>query len=133
MGDLCTLRGMAIGERLRKIREEVRPKVSQETLGKRLGRNQRWVSQRESGEVGCTVDEAVEMLDGLGFAAEIVVVPKDQKELIKQIASARPAGAAAAIRLARVWDSLEPGVRDLLEAAMSQAEQRQTESSASEG
>jgi transcriptional regulator with XRE-family HTH domain len=123
---------MSIGMRLRLIRESIRPRVSQETLGVRLGRNQRWVSQRERGEVGCTVDEAIEMLRGLGFSAQLVVLPGAQSALLEALGELAPEASVTAVRLARVWDSMDDSMREMLEHAIGLAEQRK-ESNTSSG
>lgn len=112
-----------IGQRLRELREGHPERVSQETLGKRLGRNQRWISERERESVTTTVEEALEIIRGLGFAAELVVLPAEHAPLLAALAHLDPAASSVAARLAEAWPHVPEPVRRVIRAVVDQAEE----------
>lgn len=120
-----------IGARLRALRGSP-PRISQEELGSLLGRNQRWISERERGGVGTTVAEASEIAAALGFVAELVIVPLGEGALLRALASLDPQGVAVVLRLAAVWSELDPALQAMLSAVVLQAEQS-TRDTASRG
>lgn len=107
-----------IGERLRGLRGD----LAQVALGARLGRNQRWISERERGVVDTSVEDAIEIADALGYAAELVIVPRRHGRILETLTALDPDGAALAMRLAAVWPTLEPGVRNMIEGMVAVAE-----------
>jgi transcriptional regulator with XRE-family HTH domain len=116
-----TLGGMKpIGQRLRELREAHGP--SQEGLGDKLSRNQRWVSERERGVVGTTVEEAAEITATLGFAGEFVILPPEYRHLLGAIAEADPQAAALGLRLVEALPHLDENVRDMLVSIIESAE-----------
>lgn len=113
-----------IGERLRAMREA--RGWSQDKLGERLGRNQRWISERERGSVGTTVDEAIEIADALGFAAELVAVPRvtgDQLTLLEQLGALDPNSVDLAVRLLGAWQHLDENTRRMVSGMVMLAEE----------
>lgn len=88
-----------IADRLKGLR--VAAGMSQDALGRKLGHNQRWVSQRERGVVDVSVDEAVRISEALGYQASFVVLPRhtrlsldalepDELTLVAQLIDAIP-------------------------------------------
>lgn len=110
----------AIGERLRELREA--QKVSQGDLGAKLQRNQRWISERERGTVGTTVDEATEIAEAIGYAGEFVVLPARYRELLGAMADADPRSVELAIRLLMAVPHLGDEVLGMVSAMVEQAE-----------
>lgn len=113
---------MAIGERLRQLREGLQPKVSQETLGARLGRNQRWVSYRERGQVETSVEEAEEIVRALGFAGAFVIGP--ESGAIDRLSGADPRDVELAVRLVAVLPELTVEQRDMVVGIVSLIEEQ---------
>lgn len=88
-----------IAPRLRDLR--VAAGVSQDALGRRLGHNQRWISQRERGVVSTSVEEAIAIVQALGHEGVFVVLPRgagldlsrlgpEETELVAQLSAALP-------------------------------------------
>jgi transcriptional regulator with XRE-family HTH domain len=120
VGERGTVAAMTIGERLRELREAVG--VSQGELGKRCGHNQNWITGRETGKIDISLDDAILMATKLGYAADLIVLPGDPRELLEQLGALDPAGAAVALRIARVWRHLTRSERSILENALAVVE-----------
>jgi transcriptional regulator with XRE-family HTH domain len=115
MSEPITLLSMpTFRERLRQLREA--RKISQKRLAARLDRPQPWISNRELGKVEISVDEAIEILRAIGYAAEMVVVEGGQDQLLKLAAQADPAQATLALQLLEVLPRLDEGQRRMLTA-----------------
>lgn len=110
-----------IGQRLRELREAPGG-MSQEDLGRKLERNQRWVSERERGVVVPTVDEAAEIARVLGYVGEFVILPASQEHLLRALASADPKSVALALRLLVALPHLNENVADMVGGIVESAE-----------
>lgn len=100
-----------VGERLREMREA--RGVSQQALGERIGRPQAWISNRERDTVETPIADVVEIAQALGYVAEIVILPRHQRELLEVLAGARPEDVAVALRFLAALPRLEPSAQRL--------------------
>jgi len=65
--------------------------MSQSELGKRLGKHQQWVHNREIGHVRTKPDEAKEWADACGWTGALLFVQRgDIGDLLEQLQSAPP-------------------------------------------
>ena len=117
-----------IGRRLRQLREAAN--ISQEALGKRLGRNQRWVSQRELGQVKVGPDELEEIARALGYSAA-VIIEQQADELIQALRTADPDEISLAASFLRALPYMERGERDMIAAMLEVVSNRRQQSEVS--
>lgn len=110
----CNLRAMSrIGERLRRVREA--RGISQDALGRQLGRNQRWISQRETGQVRTSVEEAEAIAAALGYSADLAIAPAGSMDrLLDAAAEASPEDIERAADLLEALPRVSPTVRQMV-------------------
>lgn len=90
-------------QRLRELREALKPQPSQGDLATRIGEDQMWVSRRERGKPEPTVEDAILIAEGLGYAAEFVILEKEHRELLSAIVGLSPDDAGLALRFLSVF------------------------------
>lgn len=112
-------------ERLRELRKSLKPVPSQGAIAERLGEGQMWISRRERGDPEPTVDEAIVIVEALGYAAEFLIANREQGELLSALGPLPPDQLSLVLRLIRILPHLdERGMRyvtGLLQVAEDQA------------
>lgn len=88
--------------------------LKQKQVASRLGRPQAWISNRETGKVDLTVDDAIEILRAMGYAADLVVVDGARPQLLRLVASVEPSEAAVALLLLDTLPRMRSEQRDML-------------------
>lgn len=99
-------------ERLHALRKA--RKLTQKQVASRLDRPQAWISNRETGAVTTSTEEAIEILRAMGYAADLVVVDGAQPQLLELVARSGPDEATLALRLLEVLPQLSKERRDML-------------------
>lgn len=108
--------------RLRTLREQLN--LSQDKLGKKCGHNQNWISGRELGNVDLLADQALQIIDAMGLAGELIVLPAEHRELLGRLGDLDPTHAALAIRFALALSRLDEDAREMLEGMVDLAERQ---------
>lgn len=116
--------------RLRALRKGLEPEPSQEDIAAKLGEGQMWISRRERGVPEPSADEAILIAEALGYAAELVIVDREQRELLAGLGRAGPAETALALRLLAVLPYFDETARTVLEGLLRIAEQKAAEAAA---
>lgn len=111
-------------QRLQALRESLEPKVSQQMVADRLGEIQMWVSRREQGTPEPTVEDAIRIVEALGYAAALVIVQREQGELLARLASVDTDSATVALRLLRALPYLGEEARTLLKGMLELGESK---------
>ena len=113
------------GRRLKELREAAR--ISQDALGKAIGKNQRWVSYRERGVARISVEEAKLIANSLGKSAGLVIAD-DIGAFLEAVEGAPPADVEAAALLLRALPHMDQQLREMViamfEMALEKGEKR---------
>lgn len=67
-----------LGERIHNARRRLRPKPSQESVAKTIGRGKNWMSELENGERSATIDEILHLAEVLGCDPNYLIGMADE-------------------------------------------------------
>lgn len=115
------------GARLQALREAIEPEPSQAAIAARIGEGQMWLSRRERGKPEPTVDEALLIAEALGYAAELVIVERKQRQLLAGLGQLSPQDASLVLRLMAVLPGFDNLARRVLLGLIEDSEERDAE------
>lgn len=117
----CYLDIMEIGDRLRDMRRQAG--LTQGELGRRLGRTQIWISNRELGRIVPRWDEILDIAEACGFDAGVAFTLSSDsaEEVADLIFRAAPTDLTAVADLLRALDVMDEGRRTMVLALLRSA------------
>jgi transcriptional regulator with XRE-family HTH domain len=101
-------------------------------IADKIGEDQMWLSRRERGKPEPTVDDAILIAEGLGYAAELVILDEKHRDLLSAIGSISPDDVGLALRFLAVFGRVasDPRGRKLIRGTIELMEEQTSETSA---